>query len=245
MTQISWKHEYRINLWTAVIKMDKILSQIVTVIRTSLVPFLLEKMGNDISEDTIQGYVSEWMGGSSPTKVVRSKAKEAVNLSNLTEAEMEDVKASEYGNLTASKLKALCNDRSLAKTGTKAALIERLKMSDKRPASSSDEVAEPIASTSRDDDKPRKRMAKSRSEKKSKKPTVIEKIAPDDIVTEIDEYGNVVHVETGFVFNDSNEVCGKVSKDGTLLTLSNSDIDVVKDMGLNYHISYLQDSDED
>lgn len=111
---------------------------IAATIRSSLVPFLAEKLGEYIDVETIQSYVDEWLNNGKPGKTTKKrtsqKAKKEVEVVQPVERddehddERDDELRSraEYEKMKVTDLKVICKERGLSCVGTKATLIDKI-----------------------------------------------------------------------------------------------------------------------
>ena len=250
--------------------MEAVLKQIETTIRKGLVPFLVAKLADEngvkLEETVVQAYVSEWLGTpASPAKRARKPKAEASAVVEATSPVDGDL-----SKLTLKLLQAMCKERSLVSSGTKATLIERLMakpaerkqpkskefvssdtdIADEEPASVVENGARKRrgdtnkSPTESDDDKTKRRQTKSVKKKVKTKPVVIEKIEPEHVVTETDEYGVVYDPKTGFVFNEDDEVVGKRDERGSVTPLTKEDFETCKRTGFPYKVPYNLSEDE-
>lgn len=246
------------------IKMETIINQLREVISTELVPYLLSKLTIAVeSEQEAASLLSDAIANSNVASVkpaAKSAAVKSVKPKVTEVAAVSDGLENDYSKMTIAKLKDLCKERHLTISGTKATLVLRLVDNDKNIAGSdlpdggSDQVvikkarkapkSKEFIDEEDEEDKPKKRMVKPKADKPAK-PKVVEKYVPTDIVTEQDQYGNVVNVETGFVFGDDDEVKGKVDEEGNVMPLTKDDIEKCKEMSLKYVVEYIQDTDSE
>lgn len=234
-------------------------------IRSSLVPFLAEKLAEFVDTETIQSYVDEWLNDGKPGKPIKKRAaqkakkeEEIVQVDHQDDSLVKIHSREEYEKMKVTELKAICKERGLSCVGTKAALIDKIlgeTKSEKKPKKSSPDHsdtekkpkrkpkddADDIYNQPTDDDEdeqPPKRKLKSKK-RDTQLPKVIEKVKQVmiDIVT--DQFGNDIHEETGLVFNKDNEVVGRVDEEGSVIPLTKADIDLCR----RCNFSCVRDSD--
>lgn len=92
---------------------------------------------------------------------------------------------------------------------------------------------------STDDEQPVQRKLKTKKRVEANLPKVIEKVSQVAIEIVSDQYGNDIHEDTGLVFNKENEVIGRVDEDGSVMRLTNQDVECCK----RYNFSYIRESD--
>lgn len=200
---------------------------------------------------------------SQPKKVVKETVKEVEDVEKDGEPDYEKMKVTE--------LKTICKERGLSCVGTKATLIYKIINDIKDKAaikediyySDNEEVAEqqldkqkrkpkkqpkskvlvfdqPTDENTDEEQPPVQRKLKTKKQPVTL-PKVIEKVKQVDIEIVTDKYGNAIHEDTGLVFNEVDEVIGHVDKDGSIMRLSNDDVDCCK----RYNFNYVRESDFD
>ena len=243
---------------------------IASVIRSSLVPFLTDKLVDIIDEETIRQYIDEWLtGGTAPVTTPKKRAdtkhtkREATKREVTVEPEVSAPLLSRgaYEKMKVAELKAICKERGLAVVGTKATFIDRIlglaeetkkkaTIKKKKYVSVPDSDNEEPKATRKtkkdqvsdsDNEEPEPKKKATRKKVVKAVPKVIEISKLDDINIVLDEYGNSIHQETGLAFNLDNEVIGKVDEEGHIMPLNREDLDVCK----LYHLSYKLPSDFD
>ena len=125
---------------------------------------------------------------------------------------------------TVAELKALCKTKGVKCTGKKEELVSRLLGKDE------DEVVETKKETKKQ--KPEKKTASSSL-------SVIQKLAPTipTIAIRKNQYGNLVHPDTQFVFDRIHEVViGKQGENGKVLDLTDEDIQTCKRLKMQYKL---------
>ena len=129
-----------------------------------------------------------------------------------------DISLSRLNKCNKAELVALCKSKGCKCTGTKDVLIQRLLEQGESP------VKKTVGES-----KTKKAVIESKSKKASN--DVIEKLTKDIPVIPIrrNEHGNLVHPETGLVFDRKTEtVIGKQEDDGTIADLTDEDIQECK-----------------
>ena len=99
---------------------------IASVIRSSLVPFLTDKLAPTVEEDVIRQYIDEWLMDGKPGKPIRKRAPVVKNDNPVLTDPTTVLTTEEYQKLKVSELKVLCKARGLSTSNTKAGLIESL-----------------------------------------------------------------------------------------------------------------------
>jgi len=117
------------------------------------------------------------------------------------------VQQTNYSKKKVSELKILCRNAGLKTTGTKAVLIDRLQ--------------NPTAETSV--------VKKSKGKSKKKQPKlsdILQKIVRDNEIINVRRnlFNNFEHVESALVFDENKIVVGKQDPSGTVLSLTEEDI---------------------
>lgn len=224
---------------------------IALAIKSSLVPFLTEKLSGVVDSDDITTYIDEWLDSAHTPKKAAPK-KRTKKPADPEQAEKPVVDAGEllsksaYEKMRVDDLKKILKARGVEKpTGTKATLIamilgenddvprERSKPKRKRAPPKSSEMVE------ESDDEVPAAKGKAKAAKPSSTVKVIDIIQPEVVDIVVDKYGNSIHQETGLVFNKSNEVIAHVTDDGQLRPLDKRDLEVCK----RYNFSYILESD--
>lgn len=215
------------------LQMESILAKLSADIHASLTKFLSKKLDGVVDEDVIDSWIDEWKKSDCvmniKTKVKKDKSIKEENDDNLSKVVTVDVFDREsLSKLSNADLKELCKKRNLTCSGTKAKLVDKLLDVNSQKLNIVDE--------------PEK---KTKTVEKKTKPKVIEKIEKE-FQLEIDEFGNLYHEETGFVFKkirDENHVIGRLDKDRKIVNLNDDDVDECKSLNLRY--VYIFDEDDD
>ena len=160
----------------------------------------------DLNSDDL---LSEWNGGSSPTK---AKTKPKTISSDKTESNnMDETTLSQYKK---SELQDLCRQKALKCTGTKEQLIGFLL--GKNEASS---------------------VKKTEDTKKIVTPPVVKKLTSSipTVAIRRNQHGNHEHPDTSFVFDKkTKKAIGKQNEDGTIDDLTLEDIDICNQWKFQY-----------
>jgi hypothetical protein len=122
---------------------------------------------------------------------------------------------------------------------------------------------EQVSMSDTDDAKPKKRLTKKPTKTAPTKtaptktaptktankplPKVIEKIvaSTDELEVETDSFGNKIHRETGFVFNNDDEVYGTIACDGHIVALTRDNVALCKRMSLLYILPDNMSTDQE
>lgn len=225
---------------------DKLAKLIEESIVTSLMPYILERLSDDnpkhgVVIEQLCGYSEDWFEQACSSKPAPKKtqvAKEKV-VKEKEKKPVEEIPFNDIDNpikvnletLSVAQLKAMCKEKTLAHSGTKSMLIDRLKKDLNLDAVDHTET-----------EKPKKRMTKSKATVATV-PKVVEKIEREEIVRTRDEYGNIYNPDTGFVFNDDDEVIGKLVK-GLVVPLDRPDYETCKEKSLLYTVPYDMEEDD-
>lgn len=201
-------------------------SAIVTALESTVHSFIhsiSEKFG--VSEDEL---LSMWNGATftvaeSKIKTTATK-KEGTTKETKTKVSGNEVSAGVLSGMKKDELVALAKSRGLSHTGTKDVIIARLTAGDK-------ETSQPPAKVPAD-----KRSVP------AKKPSIDPKVTPIikqsvEIRIGHNKFKNYEHTESGLVFDNINgKVIGKQNSDGSVSTLTDSDIEACKKYGFEFVI---------
>lgn len=128
----------------------------------------------------------------------------------------------QLASLKVAELREICKGKGLKTSGVKKELVERIEAYDN-----------PTSTKEMDFSKPAKKPKPVAAAKTSKNPVKVF-VAPT-INIEKNNYGNYWHSETGFVFEDSI-VIGKQTENGTVIQLSEDDMDECNRYKFDYKI---------
>lgn len=210
--------------------MESIIAKLSADIHASLTKFLIEKLEGIVDADTVDSWIDEWKNSDTKHKTIKKKIissdDDENNSSTKTVTDLFDRES--LSKLSNADLKEMCKKRNLTCSGTKAKLVDRLLDVNSQKL---DIDYEPSKKPKISDKKP--------------KPKVVEKLK-QDFHLEVDEFGNVYHEETGFVFKkirDENHVIGRFDKSRKIVSLNDDDVDECKSLNLRY--VYTLDEDDD
>ena len=194
---------------------------IASLIRSSLVSFLTDKLSGVVTEDTLKEYIDEWIGSAGKKT---STAKQPAVDKREQQPRMEPKSREDYNKLKVADLKNICRERGLSLNGTKANFIDRL-------LGEEGEV-----------EKPKRKPPVKKAKKEV--PKVIAKIQPENFQLELDSYGNLVNVKTNMVFVEDT-VVGRVDQEGNVLPLTMQDVEVCKKHNFSYMTPLTAPTDSD
>lgn len=146
------------------------------------------------------------------------------NVESISSVNTTDLSPERLTKSTVAELKALCKTKGVKCTGKKEELVSRLLGKDEN------EVVETKKETKKQ--KPEKKTASSSL-------SVIQKLAPTipTIAIRKNQYGNLVHPDTQFVFDRIHEVViGKQGENGKVLDLTDEDIQTCKRLKMQYKL---------
>lgn len=146
--------------------------------------------------------------------------------SSISSVNTTDLSPERLTKSTVAELKALCKTKGVKSTGKKEELVSRLLGKEGKEGDES-EVVEKTKKQ-----KPEKKTASSSL-------SVIQKLAPTipTIAIRKNQYGNLVHPDTQFVFDRIHEVViGKQGENGKVLDLTDEDIQTCKRLKMQYKL---------
>lgn len=218
---------------------DKVNKIIEDSVLQSLMPYIFERLAEDSPDSGIiinqlYGYTEDWFQTDAVPRKTTKKTlvKEKKVVDEIPFNDIDNPIKVNLETLSVAQLKIMCKEKTLAHSGTKSMLIERLKKDLNLDVVDTSEV-----------DKPKKRMTKSKAAVTL--PKVIEKIEREEIERIRDDYGNIYNPDTKFVFNDDDEVIGKLAKKGLVVPLSSDDYEICKEKALLYQVPYDMDEDDE
>lgn len=144
--------------------------------------------------------------------------------SEITNVNTTDLSPERIMKCSVAELKALCKTKGVKCTGKKEELISRL-------------LGEEVKTESKKETKEKKKKTESKTQVSSL--SVIQKLTPiiPTIAIRKNQYGNLVHPETQFVFDRIHEVViGKQGDNGKILDLTDEDIQTCKRMKMQYKL---------
>ena len=192
------------------------LSQTVTKAVDGVIHVFIQQLANKYDFDPSE-LLAEWEGNSSASK---TKKKSSTKKSSITDIpSVDDIDPNELLKYKKPELQALCRQRGLKCTGTKAQLVGYLL--GKEPTSAKKSAPKKKVT-------PKKKAASTPVAKKltSRVPTV---------AIRRNQFGNHEHPETSFVFDKKTEkVIGKQNDDGSIADLTSADLETCKQMKFQY-----------
>lgn len=216
---------------------------IASLIRSSLVSFLTDKLSGVVTEDTLKEYIDEWIGSAGKKT---STAKQPAVDKREQQPRMEPKSREDYNKLKVADLKNICRERGLSLNGTKANFIDRLLGEEgevEKPKRKTPVKKLEVSKTLEDEPEKPKRKPPVKKAKKEV-PKVIAKIQPENFQLELDSYGNLVNVKTNMVFVEDT-VVGRVDQEGNVLPLTMQDVEVCKKHNFSYMTPLTAPTDSD
>jgi len=177
----------------------------------------------------IEDLIKNFMAGNAP------KAKPA-----LKEIDIEDISLDRLLKCSAEELKALCKARGLKVGGKKQDLIDRLRESGGNSAGNKEETKAKPASKSTT-----KTPSASSSKSKGSQPKVLSTLLTKTaaICIRKNAFGNLEHPPSKLLFNKDKKVYGKQADDGTILSLTDEDLEECKRFKFEFEVPKNLESD--
>jgi hypothetical protein len=239
---------------------------IASALKSGLAPFLSKRLSNTnvtVSTFEIEKLIGEWLIGSHKEDFMVDTVHDT-KIDTFISGDQETTVMSEKVLLskTVNDLKTMCKSYHLQVNGTKATLVSRILTyldTDTTDQAVVSNTAQPKKTSKKcsvahvlsdDDDSPvackKPSIKKTAAKKRLPSPVkAVKTVEVSELNVQEDEYGNKVHVETGFVFNVDDEVIGFKDKTGILRDLTKEKIETCKEMGLSYTVPYNLSSDEE
>lgn len=194
------------------------LSETVTKAVDEVIHTFIQQIANKYDLDSNE-LLAVWEGGSSGKKVVRKTSSKKSSITDIPNVD-DDIDPNDLLNYKKPELQALCRQKGVKCTGTKAQLVGYLL------------GKEPTSAT------PKKAAKKKASAKKKTTTTPVAKKLTSKVPTVAirrNQFGNHEHPETSLVFDKkTKKAIGKQNDDGTVDDLTPEDIDVCNQYKFEY-----------